>query len=120
MKNISAAVTWKTFLTFSISNTDDVVRSDLLNVNQAVCVSNKTLSQASYWQRSSAGVQGRRRRVGAMPQRPRRVCSELLPRQRGRPSPGRRRSQNLPQRLHQGRDSLDCLKRKKKEDITQG
>lgn len=52
--------------------------------------------QTSHRQRCSAGVQGRGRRVGAVPQWPRCVCPELLLGQRGRPSPGRRRSQNLP------------------------
>lgn len=40
--------------------------------------------------------------MGTMPQRPRSFRSELLPGQRSGPSPGRRSSQNLPQRLHQG------------------
>lgn len=61
-------------------------------------------SQASHRQRRSARVQGRGGRVGAVPEWPRGVCSELLPGQGGGSSPWRCCSQDLPQRLHQGSD----------------
>lgn len=60
------------------------------------------LSQASHRQRDPAGVQGWGRRVGSVPQRPRRLCPELLPGQGGGTSSRGRRSQDLPERLHQG------------------
>lgn len=58
--------------------------------------------QVAHRQRGAAGVQGRGRRVGAVPQRPRRLRAELLPGQGGRACPGGCCSQDLPKCIYQG------------------
>lgn len=58
--------------------------------------------QPAHWEGRAAGVQRGRRRLGALPERPRRLRAELLLGQGGGPSARGCCAQNLPQRLHQG------------------
>ena len=59
--------------------------------------------QVAHRQGGAAGVPRRGRRVGEVPERSRRLRAELLPGQGGGQVAGRRRSQDIPQRLHQSK-----------------